>query len=112
MSEASKLLHLTDENFTLALQEHAIILVDFWASWCGPCKRLQPVLEELAQEFSGKVAIGKINIEENQSIPTAYHIMSLPTLILFHTGEEKDRRMGFETASALGQWIRSKGMQE
>ena len=82
------LLHLTDKNFETEIKKAGLpVLVDFWASWCGPCKLINPILEELAFEYEGKIKVGKLDIDENQSIPTRYMIMSIPTLLFFKNGE-------------------------
>lgn len=82
------LLLLTDKNFDEVVKKSNLpVLVDFWASWCGPCKVINPILEDLASEYEGKIKIAKLNIDENQSIPTRYMIMSIPTLLFFNNSE-------------------------
>ena len=89
------LLHLTDSNFKKeVLESHLPVLVDFWASWCGPCKMIAPMIEELVKEYHGKVKIGKVNVDENSKVATHYGIMSIPTLILFKHGRVMDRMVG------------------
>ena len=71
------------------------VLIDFWAAWCGPCKLMAPVFEELSTQYEGKIRFGKLNVDENQDIAAKYGVMSIPTLILFDKGMEVDRIVGF-----------------
>lgn len=103
----SLLLQLTDKNFEEHLAKHPSLVVDFWASWCGPCQRLHPILEALCKKWASQVAIGSMNIEEHQDIPGKFHIMSIPTLIFFRHGKEVGRKAGFWEESVLDEWIRS-----
>jgi thioredoxin 1 len=77
------------------------VLVDFWAEWCGPCKMIAPVLEEIAHEQAGKLQVGKINIDDNLDVTRRYDVMSIPTLILFKDGEPKARLVGAKPKGAL-----------
>lgn len=80
--------HFTDENFTKEVLESGLpVLVDFWAQWCGPCKMIAPVVEELAKEYAGKVSIGKLDVDANPATAGAYGVMSIPTLIFFKSGQ-------------------------
>lgn len=89
------LLHLTDSSFKKEVLESEIpVLVDFWASWCGPCKMIAPLLEELAKEYSHKIKIGKINIDEDSKTATQFGIMSIPTIIFFKKGKAVDQVVG------------------
>jgi thioredoxin 1 len=77
------------------------VVVDFWAEWCGPCKMIAPVLEELAGELQGKVTIGKLNVDDHPDIAMRYHVMSIPTLLVFADGEVKKRLIGAKGKGAL-----------
>lgn len=78
---------LTDNNFAAELAKHSLILVDFWAPWCGPCRMVGPIIEQLAAEYAGKVAFGKVNVDENQLVPSRFGIMSIPTMMVFKDGK-------------------------
>ncbi len=85
----------TDDNFEKdVLKSDTPVLVDFWAEWCGPCKALAPKLEEIATEFSGKVKIIKVNVDENQGVPATYGVRGIPTMILFKGGKQVEQIVG------------------
>jgi thioredoxin 1 len=77
------------------------VLVDFWAEWCGPCKMISPILDELADEYSGKVSIGKVNIDEHQSLATEYGVRAIPTLLLFQNGQVAEQIVGLRSKRDL-----------
>ena len=81
------------------------VLCDFWAEWCGPCKQISPILAEIAEEYSGKVIIAKVNIDENPEVPSKYGIMSIPTLILFKNGDSISSQIGLVNKSSLTKWL-------
>ena len=86
---------LTKENFAqLVLQSPVPVLVDFWAEWCGPCKMIAPLLDELADEYDGKAKVGKVNIDEQQALAAEYGIRAIPTLLLFNKGQVADQIVG------------------
>jgi thioredoxin 1 len=92
---ASNILVLTVENFQAqVLQSTKPVLVDFWAEWCGPCKMIAPVLDELAAEFDGKVSIGKINVDEQQALASQFGVQGIPTLLIFKGGQVIDQVVG------------------
>jgi len=96
--------HITDAEFQAAVAG-GITLIDFWAPWCGPCKAIAPALDELAEEYGGKVRVAKINIDENQAVATQFGVTSIPTLILFKDGQMIDRKVGGAAKSALKTFI-------
>ena len=93
MSE--KVLHITDKSFDLEVLKSDIpVLVDFWATWCAPCRAIAPIVEEMAETYSGKIKIVKVNVDENPSTPGKYGVRGIPTLILFKKGEVVDQVVG------------------
>ncbi|ADG82769.1 thioredoxin [Thermincola ferriacetica] len=97
-----KVLTLTDANFGEQVENYeGVVLVDFWASWCGPCRMIAPVIDELAVEYDGKMKIGKVNVDENRATAAKYGVMSIPTLLVFKGGKEVDRLVGFRPKEDL-----------
>lgn len=87
-------IEITDANIKTLLAEESPLVVDCWAPWCGPCRMLGPVIEELANEYEGQVRVGKLNVDENEMIPQEYSIMSIPTVLYFKNGELVNRTVG------------------
>ncbi len=89
-----KALEITDANFEEVMKSEQPILVDFWAEWCGPCKMIGPVVEELAGDYEGKAIVGKVNVDENPAVAAKFGIRSIPTLLVFNGGEIVDKQVG------------------
>jgi thioredoxin 1 len=99
---------VTDNSFeTDVLNADKPVVVDFWAEWCGPCKMISPILDELAGEMGDKVTIAKLNIDENPSTPQKYGVRGIPTLMLFKNGQVAATKIGAMPKSALFQWVES-----
>lgn len=95
MVNESVLLQVNDKNFSSeVLNSNLPVLVDFWATWCGPCRSISPIIEELAKEFEGKVKVTKLNVDENPATPSQYGVRGIPTLILFKEGKILDQIIG------------------
>ena len=95
MASESSLLHVSDKSFANeVLQSDLPVLVDFWATWCVPCKSISPVVDELAKEYAGRVRIAKLNVDENPAIPSQYSVRGIPTLILFKGGKVLEQIVG------------------
>lgn len=90
------------------LDSSKLVLVDFWATWCGPCRMIAPVIEELADEYEGKVTIGKLNVDEQGSIAEKYGVMSIPTLLLFKNGQIAEKIVGFRGKPDIAKIIDAK----
>lgn len=97
---AGTILHPTKDNFDTMLQQNDVVLVDFWADWCGPCKMLAPVIDSLADEYNGRVVFAKINVDEQSGLASRFGIMSIPTVIIFKNGQEIAKEIGFKPADS------------
>lgn len=103
---SDQIVHVTDDNFeTEVLNSSEPVLVDYWADWCGPCKMIAPVLDEIADEYKGRVKVAKLNIDENPSTPPRYGIRGIPTLMLFKSGDVEATKVGAVSKSQLTAFI-------
>ncbi|HLC36248.1 MAG TPA: thioredoxin [archaeon] len=97
---------LTDGNFKKKIKEKELFLVDFWAEWCGPCRMMEPILEEIDREFEGKISIGKLNVDENQATAQEFEVRSIPTFIFFRKGAVAQESIGGMTKHDLSEKIK------
>ena len=86
--------HVTDANLDETLKKSKVVFIDFWAAWCGPCRALAPTIEELAKEYSGKVLVGKLDVDENPASAERFQVFSIPTMVVFKEGQEVERLVG------------------
>ena len=102
------LINISDEEFeNSVLKSPGLCLVDFWAEWCGPCKQIGPILEDIAGDDSNSITVAKINIDENPRTATTYGIRSIPTMLLFNNGELIDTKVGTLPKNELDEWIKT-----
>jgi thioredoxin 1 len=98
-----KAIELTDSNFEQIINSDKPVLVDFWAEWCGPCKMIGPVVEELAGDYAGRAVIAKLNVDENPQMTAKFGVRSIPTLLVFKNGQIVDKQIGAVPKSVLAQ---------
>ena len=102
-------INIDENNFEEEVVKSSLpYLVDFWAEWCGPCKNLAPILEEISDELKDKIKIGKINIDDNQELAAKFSIRSIPTMILFKNGDSIETKVGLPPKKELLDWIKTK----
>ena len=93
--------HFKTEEFNAAVEAAPLVMVDFWASWCGPCKMLAPVVDAIDREYEGKVLVGKVNVDEEPELARQFGVMSIPTVVFLKNGREVDRKIGLMPEAAL-----------
>ena len=104
---SKNIIHLSDATFeTEVLQSTTPVLVDYWAEWCGPCKMIAPILDEISKDYEGKLKIAKLNIDENAQTPAKFGIRGIPTLMIFKDGKLTDTKVGALPKSALLEWVK------
>ncbi len=99
-------IQITDETFDAEIKKNKILICDFWAEWCAPCRQVSPILEEISEEMKDQVVIAKHNIDENPNQPTKYGVKGIPTILLFVSGELKATKVGATTKSNIISWIK------
>jgi len=105
MVQNGNVVHVTDNEFAQVTDSEQLVVVDFWAEWCGPCRYLGPIVEELGQEMKGKVTFAKLNVDENPETPMKFGIMGIPTLIAFKKGQAVGKVVGAAPKDQLKAWV-------
>lgn len=107
MADANAVVHVTDNTFDAeVIKAERPVLVDFWAPWCGPCKAVSPVVEEIAQDYGGRLKVAKVNVDDNPSTAANYGIRSIPTLMLFKDGSRQDTLVGMAPKERLEDFVK------
>jgi len=99
-------LNLDDSNFTQTINKFPLLLVDFWAPWCGPCRMMSPLIDQIGKEYMGKLVVGKVNVDENPTISRQFGISSIPTLILFKRGQAVNKIIGSVSKNKIDEMVR------
>lgn len=103
---SAKIINVTSDNYTQEVENSTFpVLVDFWAPWCGPCRAVAPILDQLADRYEGKIKIGKVNVDENSALAAKFRVMSIPTLILFKNGSVLNQMVGLRSVQELENMI-------
>ena len=100
-AETTDVLKVTNDNYKALAAQHKLLVVDFWASWCGPCRAIAPIVEELASEYKGKVAIGKCNVDENRDLTSSFGVRGIPAIYFIKNGKVVDEQIGYCDKAAL-----------
>lgn len=98
--------HFDEKTFDEAVRGEKPVLVDFWATWCGPCRMLAPVIEEIANEYAGKVKVGKVNVDDERELALEYGVSSIPTVMVFQNGEVKETSVGYRPKEEIEQLLK------
>ncbi|MGE5328207.1 MAG: thioredoxin [Deltaproteobacteria bacterium] len=98
---SEKVLQLSKDNFDETINSEVPVLVDFWATWCGPCRMLGPIIDQLGDELEGKVKIAKVNVDEQKELASRFQVMSIPTILIFKKGEMVEKMVGLRNKEAL-----------
>lgn len=98
--------HFDEKTFDEAVRGEKPVLVDFWATWCGPCRMLAPVIEEIANEYAGKVKVGKVNVDDERELALEYGVSSIPTVMVFQNGEVKQTSVGYRPKEEIEQLLK------
>ncbi len=109
---SDKIIELNSDNFAQETEGGEPILVDFWAEWCGPCRAVAPVLDELAEEWHGKLRIGKLNLDDNREVAAKFRVQGIPTFLLFKDGQLVDQVVGVIPKAAFGKFVERHGLLE